>query len=111
REIDRPAVEARRRAGLEPADRELALAQPGRERLGRRVTSTPRFVVLKPHMNEAREERACREHDRFGFETDANLRQHARYRIAVECQVVDCLLKKRQPWLILEARSDRVPKE
>ena len=62
-------------------------------------------------MNEAREERTCREHDRFGFETDANLRQHARHRIAVECQVVDRLLKKRQPWLILEPRSDRVPIE
>ena len=53
-------------------------------------------------MDEPREERAGGQHNRLGFETDADLGQHAGHSVPIERQVVDRLLKECQSGLVLE---------
>ncbi len=112
REIDRAAVEARRRAGLQAADRQPQLAQPRAERLRRRVAGAPGLVMVEPDVDQARQERSGRQHDGVGLEANADLRDdagHARARaVAIEREIVDGLLEQRQVRLVLEPRPDRL---
>ncbi len=109
-EIDRAAVEPRRRAGLETADAEIHLAQPRAQRLRGRIARASRFVVVEPDVNQPRQERSRRQDDRIGFEAQPDLRDHARHARRgagiVEREIVDRLLEQREVRLAFEARPD-----
>ena len=112
-EIDRASVEARRRPGLEAPCGKCELAQARAQRLRRRIAGAARLVMVEPDVDEPRQERAGREHDRLRLEADPELRDdagHARIRaVAVERQIVDRLLEQREVRGVLEPRADRLP--
>jgi hypothetical protein len=57
-------------------------------------------------MDQARQERAGCEHDRVGFEAEADLGDDAADAVPVEREIVDGLLEQRQIGLRFEARAD-----
>ena len=109
RKIDAAPVDARRRAGLQPPDRQLQLAQPSREADRRRIAGAAALVILQADVDQAGQERAGRQHDRARGEAHADLRDDADDAVAVEHQIVDSLLKNPQVRLVLQARADRLP--
>jgi hypothetical protein len=82
RKIDRAAVEARRRAGLEPPRRQLQFPEPGAESLGRRIARAPCFVILQPHVNQTRQKRPGGQHDRGSLELESDLGHDTLYGVA-----------------------------
>src|SRR5208282_5792450 len=70
RKIDGSAVKARRRAGLEPPDRQLEFAQSGAKRGGGWLAGAPGFVVSEPDVDQAGQEGPGGEHDRIGVEAN-----------------------------------------
>jgi hypothetical protein len=106
-EVDRAAVQPRRRAGLEPALRQLEFLQPRRQADRRRVAGTTAGMVLEPDMDLAVEEGAGRQHHRAGAKADADLRHGADHAIALDHQVVDRLLEQRQVRLVFQHAADR----
>ena len=108
REVDAVAVEARRRPGLQAPDRQLQLAQPRRERDGRRIARAPRLVVLQADMDQPGKEGPGGQHDRAPAKRKPELRDDADHAVALEQNVVHRLLEQRQIRLVLEARADRL---
>ena len=108
RKVDGAPVQARRRAGLEPSRRQLQFAQPRAQALGRRVAGAAGFVVFQADMDQARQERAGRQHHRVRMEGQADLGHDPDHPVAVQQQVVDRLLEQRQVRLVFEARPDRL---
>ena len=104
--VDAAAVDARRRAGLEPADAQRQRAQLLGEPVRRRVAGPAARVLLEPDVDAAAEEGADREHHGARAEFDARLRDHARHPAALEAQVGDFLLEQRQVRLVLEHAAD-----
>ncbi len=51
REVDAPPVQARRGAGLEPADPKRQFPQPRGQRVGGRIAGPAAFVVFHPDVN------------------------------------------------------------
>ncbi|MDR9356858.1 hypothetical protein FEO99_05758 [Burkholderia multivorans] len=107
REIDRAAVDTRRRSGLQPALRQLQLLQARRQRHGGRVARATARIVVQTDVDLAVQECTGRQHDRARAEPDADLRDGADHAIALDHQVVDGLLEQPQIRLILEAATDR----
>ena len=54
--VDGTAIDARRRAGFQAPNRQLQLAQPRGQRHRRRITGSPRLIILQANMNQAGEE-------------------------------------------------------
>ncbi len=104
--VDRAAVDARRRAGLEPTDRERQLAQRLGELLRRRIARAAGRVLRKPDVDLAGEERPGRQHDRRGAELEPALRTHADRAAALDDQRVDRLLEQREVRLRLNPTPD-----
>src|SRR6185312_11804080 len=96
REVDAAAVDARRRAGLQPVGRQRQLAQPRSQRAGWRVTGAAAGVLGGADMDLAGEEGARREHYGPGAEGNAHLRHHAGCTAAFHDQVVHRLLEQVQ---------------
>jgi hypothetical protein len=65
-EIDRAAVDARRRSGLQPVDAEFEFAQTLGQPLCRRIAGASARVVGEADMDLAGQERARGQHDRRG---------------------------------------------
>ena len=111
-EINGATVEAWRRPRLETPDRQIQFAQTRAQSLRRRIAGAARFVMIESDMNQAAEERARGEHHGVTLEPDAELRDHAgdasTRAVAVEGEIIDGLLEKRQIRRVLEARSDRL---
>ena len=104
----RAAVDARRRAGLEPADAERQLAQAFGQAVGRRIAGAPALVVRQADVDLAAQERADRQHDGARVELDAGLRDDAAHPLAFDEQVGDFLLEQREVRLVLQHRADRL---
>src|SRR5690349_10358422 len=83
-EIDRPAVDTRRRAGLEPSHRQLQLAQSRSETLRRRVARAAGLVVLKANVNQSRQKSTGGEYDGCRLELDPDLCDDSRNAIAIQ---------------------------
>ena len=111
REVDRPAVDARRRAGLQATLRQLELLEPRRQGHRRRITGPPGGMVAQAHMNAAVEEGARRQHHGTGAECDAHLRDRTHHpvdpAVRLDQQVVHRLLEQPQIGLVLQPMADR----
>ena len=80
REVDRPAVEPGRRAGLEPPELEAERAQAPREPFGRDVARAAAGGLDLAGMHQGLEERAGGQDDGAGAVLDAAPAAHARRR-------------------------------
>ncbi|MNC85341.1 hypothetical protein D3C83_09320 [compost metagenome] len=109
--INAVPVDARRRAGFQPADGKIQLAQPLRQRQRRRVARAPRRVIFQPDMDQSGKKSSGREHDRARGEPEPDLRHDTNDTIAFEQQVIDGLLKNAQARLGLEPATYRLPVE
>ena len=108
REVDAAAVDARRRAGLQPALRQLQLLQPRRQRDRRRVAGAAGRIVIQANMDLAVEKSACSQHHRTAAEADADLGHRTDHPFAFQHQVIDRLLEQPQIGLAFEPRTDRL---
>src|SRR5690606_17678903 len=104
--IDRSAIDAWRRAGLQAPDTERQGAKLLRETIRWRIPGPSALVVRETDVDLSAQARADRQHDGPGSKLDAGLRHDATDRIAIEKQIRDFLLKERQVRLILEDRAD-----
>ena len=104
----RAAIDARRRARLEPADAERQRTQPLGETIGRRVAGAPALVVRQADVDLAAEERADGQHHRARAELDAGLRDDSAHLLALHEQVGDFLLEQREVRLVLQHRANRL---
>ncbi|MNV68418.1 hypothetical protein D3C71_1612670 [compost metagenome] len=94
REIDAAAVDARRRAGLEPALGQLQLLEPRRQAHRRRIARAASRVVVQSDMDLAVEESAGREHHGARAKADADLGHGADHAVAFDHEVIDSLLEQ-----------------
>ncbi len=108
-EVDGAAVEPRRRAGLQPALRQLQVLQPRREGDSRRIAGAARAVVLQPDMNPPVEEGPGRQDHSLRTEANAHLRDDTRRAAAFQQDVVHRLLEQPQVVLVLQPAPDRPP--
>ena len=106
--IDRPPVDTRWRARLEPALRQFQFFQTARKRNSRRIAGPATRVVVQPNVNFSVEERPRGQHHGTRAKTDANLRNRADNTLALDDQIVDRLLKQPQIRLVLQPMSDRL---
>ena len=111
RKIDRPAVDARRRAGLEAPDARHQLAQSRGEFERRRVAGTTARLLLEPDVDASAEERADGEHDRARGEGDATHGRDAHHSTALDHEVGGLLLEELQVRLVLEEAAHRATVE
>jgi alkyl hydroperoxide reductase subunit AhpC len=109
REVDGLAVEPWRRAGLQPPDRQLQLAQARRQRNRGRIAHATAGVVRQADVNQPVEESAGGQDDGARSKAHPELGHHAGDAIAVEHQVVTGLREERQIRLVLEAAANRLP--
>ena len=105
--IDGAAVDARRCAGLQPANRQIQFAQAGGQRHRGRIAHAPGLEVFQPHMHQTGKEGAGGQHHRAPAEHDAELGFHADDAVAIEQQVVDRLLEQREIGLVFQPLPDR----
>ena len=105
-EVDRAAVQARRRAGLQAPLRQLELLQAHRQADGRRVARAAGLVVVQPDVDAPVQEGAGRQHHRPRPEGNAHLRDGAHHAVALQQQVVDGLLEQHQIGLVLQPAAD-----
>jgi len=110
--IDRAAIDARRRAGLQAIDDEAAFAQFPCERRCGRIAGAATGVIRIANVDLAGEEGACGQHHAMRIEAQARLRQHADdasiSRDAVlDEEVVHRLLEQVEVRLILHDAPDR----
>ena len=110
-EVDGAPIDARRRAGLQASDRELALAQLARQRVRRRITGAAAFVILHPDVNPPPEKGADGHHHAGGFDADPDAGHHTAHRVAVDEKVGDRLLEQREPARALQHAADVPPVE
>jgi hypothetical protein len=108
REIDGLAVKPRRRAGLQPADRQLQFAQTCGQRDRRRIPHATAGIVGQTDMNQAVEEGAGSQHHRARSKAHSQLGHHTGDMVAIEHQIVTCLREDRQIGLVLDATADRL---
>ena len=111
REVDRAAVDARWRAGFQPALRQFQFLQAGRQRYRRRVTGAAGAVVLQADVDAAIQKGAGGQHHRLGAEADAHLRDSPHDPLLAAAgfhqQVVHRLLEQPQVRLVLQPLADR----
>ena len=108
RVVDRATVDARRRAGLEPADAEGQSAQPLGQAIRRRIAGATALVVRQTDVDLAAEERADGQHYCSRAEFDAGMRDDAPHLLAFHDEVGDFLLEQREVRLVLQRRTDRL---
>ena len=92
-EVDGAPVDARRRAGLQAPDRELALTQPSRQRIRGRIAGTAALVTLQPHMDTSAEERAHGHHHAGGLDANPDPGHHPTHRVPLDDEIGDRLLE------------------
>ena len=97
--VDAAAVDARRRAGLQPSDPQRQFPQSRRQSIRGRIAGAPARMALQADVDLAAEEGADGEYDVAGAEFDAALRDAAHDSIAPHHQVGDLLLEQLQVWL------------
>ena len=108
-EVDAAAIDPRRGAGLEPADRQLQFSQPCGKGRGRRLPGTAGGVAPEADVDQAGKESPGGQHDGARPKFDAQLRAHADHAPALDQDVVYGLLEEQQVGLALEPPADRVP--
>ena len=105
-EVDGVAIKTRRRTGLEAALRQLQLFEARAERLGRRVTRAPGFVMVQANMDQPRQKGARREHHGAAFEGNAELGNRTRDTLfaahGLDHQVIAGLLKQGKVGLVFQ---------
>ena len=111
RKVNRAPVKPRWRAGFQAPDRQLELAQPGRERRRRRLAGAAGGVVRQSDMNQAGEKGACGEHHRARAELHAELRGDAYHALAFNEHIIHRLLEDHQVRLVFEPPTYRLPIE
>ena len=105
-EVNRAAVNARRRAGLQAALGQLQFLETGAERHRRRVPCPASRVIVQAHVDLAIEERPGRQHHGARAEADAHLRHRAHHPVALHHQVIHGLLEQPQVGLVLQHAAD-----
>ncbi len=103
RVVDAAAIDARRRAGLQPADLERQLAQPRGESERGRIAGAAAGVAFEADVNAAAEERADGQHDAARGKLDAAQGDAADDAVIRQAQVGDLLLEEPQVRLRLES--------
>ena len=94
--IDGPAVEARRRTGLQPSGPERQVTQTRRQGIRRRLARPAALVAGFAHVDPAGQERARRQHHAGSVKTQARLRHYALDAVAFDNQVIHSLLEQVQ---------------
>ena len=100
--VHRAPIDARRGAGLEPADPERQLPEAPRQGIGGGVAGPSALVVAVAHMDQSAQEGADREHHARGLELQTELGPDPADPIAMDDQVLDRLLKDHEPVLGLQ---------
>ncbi len=106
REIDGPAVDARRRARLQAPLRQLQFLQARRQRHRRRVARTAAGVVVQADVDLAVQERPRGQHNSARTELHADLRHRADDAIAFHQQIFHGLLEQHQVRLVFQPAAD-----
>src|SRR6185312_2305733 len=106
REVERPAVQARRSPGLEPADPQRQLAKPAGEPVRWRVARPAALVVVEAYMDTAAEEGAHGEDDCRRLERNAGHGHYTLDGLPCDQKIGRLLLEDRQTRLALEQRAD-----
>ena len=109
--VDGSRVDAGRRAGLQPPDREFALAQLPCQRVRRRVARAAALVILHAHMDAPAKERAHGHHHAGRLDANPDARHHPAHRVPVDDEVGDRLLEQREPWRALQHPANVAPVE
>jgi hypothetical protein len=105
-EIDAAPVDARRRAGLEPAYPKGPGPQLFRQRIGGRIAGTTAFALAAAHMNATTQEGTHGQHDGRGIKTQAHAGDHAADPVILNKQIVHPLLKQGQTGLVFHHGAD-----
>ena len=105
--IDGPAVEARRRAGLQPSRAERQVAQAARQGVRRRLTGPSALVTGFAHVDPAGQKRAGCQHHAGSAETQARLCHDTPDNTAFNNQVVHGLLEQVQVVRLLKQGTYR----
>ncbi len=106
-EVDAAAVDARRRAGLQAVGGHRQLAQPLRQRAGRRIAGAPAGVLRLADVDLAGEERAGGKHHCARVEGESHLGDHAADAAVLDDQVVHRLLEQFEVRLGFHHAPDR----
>ena len=109
--VQRAAVDARRRAGLQAIDHERALAQARGQRGRRRVAHAASGVLGLTDVDLAGQEGAGGQHHGGRAEAQAGLGDRPAYGIAFDDQVIDGRLEHGEVGLGLDDLADRHPVE
>ncbi|KAG1212178.1 hypothetical protein G6F35_010410 [Rhizopus arrhizus] len=105
--VQRAAVDARRRAGLQAVHLERALAQARRQRGGRRVAHAAGGVLGRADMDLAGQEGAGGQHHGLGVEAQPGLGDDPAHGVAFDDQVIDGGLEHGQVGLAFDDGADR----
>ena len=92
--VDAASVQPWRRAGFQPALRQLELFQARTQRHRRRIPSAAGRVVVQAHMDLAVQKGAGRQHHSTASELDADLRDGADHPVSFNHQVIHRLLEQ-----------------
>ena len=105
-EIDGASVDARRRAGLQAPDRELALAHLARQRVRGRIAGTASFLILQSHVDASAEEGADSHHHAGGLDANPDAGHHPAHCVPLDDEVGDRLLEQREAGRAFEHAAD-----
>ena len=106
RKIDCPAIDARGRAGLEPAHRQADFPQAGRKRYRSRISGPPTLVFFHADVDQPREESPGRKDDALRAKLDAGLCDYSGRPATFQEDVVHRLLENAEIGLVLEPGAD-----
>ena len=101
-EVDGPTVQTRWRARLQPPLCQLQLLEPRRKAHRGWVAGTPCAVVLQAHVDASIQKCSRRQDHGTRSEAYAHLRDSAYYTVALQHQVINCLLKEPKVGLVFQ---------
>lgn len=104
--VDRAAIDARRRAGLQAPLRQGQFLQALPQGDSGRIAGTAARIVLQAHVNQAIQERTRSQHHGLGAELQTDLGNGTDHAIALHHQVFDRLLEQPEVWLVFQAATD-----
>src|SRR3990170_6124756 len=107
-ELDGAGIQARRRTGLEPTDRELHFSQPRRQRRRGGVAGPASAIAVHADMDQTGKKSPGGEHYAARAELQAQLRRYADCALTLQENVVYGLLEYPESRLVLEAPADRL---
>src|SRR5215207_864319 len=107
-EINAPAIDSRRRAGLQSTDREGQCTEFFSKPVRWRVARATAVIAIEPNMNAATEEGAHRKHHGLSFERDAGHRDDAAHALTCDHEIRHFLLEQREVRLALEHGANRL---